>query len=928
MNLKTRRNTGLTLASRLAGFRKTVGARMRQAGGRVPKPSADLAALTAAVAIVATFAGLNMFGFPHYENDEGTYVASAWAMYQQGQLSYYTYNYDHPPFGWFQIGAWSSLIGGFFTFGTAIDTARVLMLLVTVATTLLVFLIVRRLSGYVTCALFATVVFAVSPLGIVLHRQVYLDNIATLWLLVSLYVLIVSRGRVAILALSALAFGLAFWTKEVFIVFLPGFLYLTFNQTHPVHRRFALVVWGTVAVSVISWFVLMAIANDEFLPPGVLWSSPESHVSMIDTYLYQMSRGDNEGVLSPEGEFWKVFRQWVYDDPVLVPVGIATSGLGLFFWRRDRVLFGVSLLVISFLLFLGRGGVVLYWYVIPLLALLAIALGLFAGRVADTLVDWRLPRRTFLAAVLVLTPILVLGGAQANSESFTLDSTSSQRAATRWIVENLPSDSTIITDAYHWTDLRDPSFTGGRTFWNAHYYFPAASDPEIRDDTLQGDWRNIDYLVVSPSTEADVARGYLPVFEEALANSDEVWRFSSGDWWVKVMRVRKLQQRSASDNPVLSKTWAGYKGRFVEDGRVVDPRTGQQTTSEGQAYAMLRAVYMDDKEAFDEVWKWTEENLRVREDGLLAWQYGGRPDEVSSVTDENTATDADTDAALALLFAAKRWEAPEYEREALEILRGIWEQETTDISGDRVVTAGSWARGDDGGPVVVNPSYFAPYAYRIFAEADPDHDWMDLVDSSYGILERIRASSEFGGEAGLAPNWLALDPQTGEPLSAEDAVGPRAGESSFDASRIPWRISLDYLWFEDDRAREVLEGLSLPRRELEQEDRLLASYNLDGSPAADHDAISVYAGVLPGLLFGGDQALAHKVFTERILGEYTSDPEGSYWGEDPDDYYDQNMAWFATAVMDGAMSNLWEGERVIDWDQIFQSNTEQEEPEG
>jgi endoglucanase len=600
---------------------------------------------------------------------------------------------------------------------------------------------------------------------------------------------------------------------------------------------------------------------------------------------------------------------------MLVLGGLAASGLGLLFRRRDRVLFGVSVLVFSFLLFLGRGGVVLYLYVIPLLALLAIALGLLAGCVANEIVDRRFPGRALPVAVLVLTLMLVLGGVQANSESFSLDNTSSQRSATRWIVDNLPGNSTVIMDAYPWADLRDPSFTGGRTFWNAHYYFPAVSDPEIRDDMLQDDWRSIDYLAVSPSTEADISRGYLPLVEEALANSDEVRSFSSGEWWVRVLRVRKVHQLEAPNNPILSKTWEGYKERFVEDGRAVDPRADRRTTSEGQSYAMLRAVYMDDQEAFDEVWRWTEENLQVREDGLLAWEYGGRPDEAPGVADENTATDADTDAALALLFAAQRWDAPEYEREALEILRGIWEQETTDISGERVVTAGSWARGDDGGPVVVNPSYFAPYAYRIFAEADPDHDWMELVDSSYGILERVRASSEFGGEAGLAPDWLALHPQTGELLPAEDEVGPRAGESSYDASRIPWRISLDYLWFEDDRAREVLEGLSLPRRELEQQDRLLASYNPDGSPAADHDAISVYAGVLPGLLFGGDQAMAHKVFTERILGEYTDDPEGSYWGEDPDGYYDQNMAWFATAVMDGAMSNLWEGERVIDWEE-------------
>jgi endo-1,4-beta-D-glucanase Y/4-amino-4-deoxy-L-arabinose transferase-like glycosyltransferase len=911
---KTRRNTGLTLARCFARFRKTMVARIRQPGRRAPKPSADLVALGAAVAIAAGFAGLNMFGFPAYENDEGTYVGSAWAMYQQGQLSYYTYTYDHPPFGWFLIGAWASLVGGFFTFGTAIDTARVMMLVVTILSTLLIFLIVRRVTGRATAALFAALVFAVSPLGVSLHRGVWLDNIATLWLLVSLYILITSRGRVGHVALSALAFGLAFWTKEVFVVFLPGFLYLSFTQAHLVQRRFASVVWGTIAVSVISWFVLMALANDEFLPPGVLWSSLEPHVSMIDTYLYQISRGSNEGLLNPEGEFWKFFGQWSYGDPVLVLGGLAASGVGLLFWRRDRVLFGVSVLVFSFLLFLGRGGVVLYWYVIPLLALLAIVLGLFASRVAD-LVRWRPPLgRTLPVAVLVLT--LVLGGAQANWESFTLNSTSSQRAAARWIVDNLPSNSTIIMDTYAWADLRDPSFTGGPAFWNAHYYFPAASDPEVRSDALQDDWRNIDYLAVSPSTEASMARDHLPLVEEAWANSDEVRGFSSGDWWVEILRVRKLHQLEAPDDPLLANTWEGYKERFVEGGRVIDPQADRRTTSEGQSYAMLRAVYMDDRQAFDEVWRWTEENLRVREDGLLAWQWGTRSDGALGMLDRNTATDGDQDAALALLFAARRWDTPEYEQEALEILRGIWEQETTVIDEERVVTAGSSARGDDGGPVVTNPSYFAPYAYRIFAEADPEHDWMDLVDSSYRILEQVRASSELGGEAGLAPDWLALDSDSGKLLSADGLVDSQADKFSYDASRLPLRLSLDWLWFEDERALEAIRGLSFPRQELEREGQLLAAYQPDGSSAADYESMSMYAGVLPGLLIseGEDPQLAHKVFSEKILTAYVNDAHSAYWGEDADNYYNQNMAWFATAMMDGAMSNLWRGERVIDWE--------------
>ncbi len=113
-------------------------------------------------------------------------MGSAWAMFEQGKLYYYTYTYDHPFLGWLQIGAFSELVGGVMTFGTSVNTGRVLMLIIAVFSTLLVFLIVHRATGRAAAALFAAVIFAVSPLGVLLHRQVWLDNIATLWLLVSL----------------------------------------------------------------------------------------------------------------------------------------------------------------------------------------------------------------------------------------------------------------------------------------------------------------------------------------------------------------------------------------------------------------------------------------------------------------------------------------------------------------------------------------------------------------------------------------------------------------------------------------------------------------------------------------------------------------------------------------------------------------------
>jgi endoglucanase len=278
--------------------------------------------------------------------------------------------------------------------------------------------------------------------------------------------------------------------------------------------------------------------------------------------------------------------------------------------------------------------------------------------------------------------------------------------------------------------------------------------------------------------------------------------------------------------------------------------------------------------------------------------------------------DADQDAALALLFASRRWNAPAYRDEARDMLRGIWDRETAVVGGRRVVVAGDWARGSGSGGAgqpTVNPSYLAPYTYRVFAQADPDHPWMDLVGSSYVLLDQISRSPELGGAAGLVGNWVMLNPRTGAPVPASEAtLGAGANLFSYDASRVLWRLALDWVWFKDDRARRAIDAIELPARELAQNGKLVAAYRLDGTPAAGYEALSMYAGSLGGLLIGGDRETMHRVFAEKILGQYADDPNGAYFG-DAGNYYDQNWAWFATALMDGSLSNLWEGDTTIDW---------------
>jgi hypothetical protein len=128
---------------------------------------------------------INMFNYPHYDQDEGTYMMYAWAV-TRGMLSPYAYGYGHPPLGWIQIAAWTRLTGGFYAFGNALNSGRVLMLLYAVACTLLVYLIARHLEASFVIRLLAIGIFIFSPLSITFQREVLLDNFAAFWFLLSL----------------------------------------------------------------------------------------------------------------------------------------------------------------------------------------------------------------------------------------------------------------------------------------------------------------------------------------------------------------------------------------------------------------------------------------------------------------------------------------------------------------------------------------------------------------------------------------------------------------------------------------------------------------------------------------------------------------------------------------------------------------------
>ena len=129
---------------------------------------------------------VNLTGAPQRIDDEGTYVAQAYALLQYGELAHYTYWYDHPPLGWIQLAGWFLLTGGPDSASSAVAAGRGFMVVVAMITAALLWTLARRLGLSLAAATAAVAVFALSPLAVDLGRTVYLDNIATAWLLAAL----------------------------------------------------------------------------------------------------------------------------------------------------------------------------------------------------------------------------------------------------------------------------------------------------------------------------------------------------------------------------------------------------------------------------------------------------------------------------------------------------------------------------------------------------------------------------------------------------------------------------------------------------------------------------------------------------------------------------------------------------------------------
>lgn len=283
---------------------------------------------------------------------------------------------------------------------------------------------------------------------------------------------------------------------------------------------------------------------------------------------------------------------------------------------------------------------------------------------------------------------------------------------------------------------------------------------------------------------------------------------------------------------VARPVWQAWKERFLmPDGRVVDTLQGQASHSEGQGYGMVLASYFDDAEAFGRMFQWTERNLAVRSDALLAWRW--LPDAATAVPDRNNASDGDLFYAWALVRAATRFDNRAY----LERARGVAEALAATCivpmpgAEGRSVLLPAQFGFDKETHISINPSYYMPLAMREVAVATGVSALAVCAQQGEALMDQL-------AQGGLVPDWVDIS-ESG--MVASESLSANTG---YEALRVP----LFLIWSRIPRhlavrrmsavyARTVHPGVGVPTV-IEP----LSGTVLESSPDAGYQAIAGLVG--------------------------------------------------------------------------------------
>jgi hypothetical protein len=524
--------------------------------GRVRAHRASLAILLGLLVVVAVVHAIGMDQAPQRVDDEGTYVAQAWAVQHWHTLAHYTYWYDHPPLGWMLMAAWTAVTGAFSRASSAVAAGREFMLVVQLVSGGLLYVLARRLGLRRPAAAGTVLLFALSPLALSFHRAVYLDNVATP-LLLAAFVLVLSPGhRLAAHAGAGLCFGTAVLTKETSLLLLPALVWQYWQVNDRRTRRYSLSLAASLFVLLVIAYPLFALLRGELLPGP-------SHVSLFEGIRFQLvDRASGGSPLDPDSVNRHTLGLWLSMDPWLLGGAAVLIPVGLWVRRLRPVTAAFAILAVMAL----RPG----YLPIPLvIGMLPFASLLLAG-VTDAALRrsapaapaapaagssgaaasstgpagpsrvaagrGRMAAGSVLVAVCLLATAVVVGPRwwQKDRDLMTVDHDAPFRQAEAWITANVPHQGRLLVDDSLWVDLVERGYPPGQVVW----FYKLDTDRDVKARYPRG-WRDFDYVVSAATLHAFPDR--LPQVAEAVRHSRVVASFGHGAERVEIRKVQGSQ---------------------------------------------------------------------------------------------------------------------------------------------------------------------------------------------------------------------------------------------------------------------------------------------------------------------------------------------------------------------------------------------------
>ncbi|WP_035359306.1 cellulose synthase complex periplasmic endoglucanase BcsZ [Edaphobacter aggregans] len=353
--------------------------------------------------------------------------------------------------------------------------------------------------------------------------------------------------------------------------------------------------------------------------------------------------------------------------------------------------------------------------------------------------------------------------------------------------------------------------------------------------------------------------------------------------------------------------WESYALAVLDpQGRVIDRSAQDRTTSEGQSYAMFFALVDNDRARFDKLLHWTEINLANGNLALQlpAWNWGKAPDGSWRVLDPHSASDADLWMSYSLLEAGRLWREPRYDRLGMAMAARIAQQEAAFVP--RVGTTllpGATGFHPDSETWVLNPSYLEPSVLAHLAKIMPNGPWAAIL----GSLDPILAQ---GSGVGFAMDWIEAGTTVRPALSpAQHASGDSAAVplGSFDAIRVylwlgiadPQTPGVKTMLHRIGGMAEYLKSHPLPPQQVDPQGRVLNP----NAPSGFSAAVVPYLKALD---------MKHHANAQMDRLAATKDAATGLYGK-TGNYYDQNLALFATGWIEGRYRFDREGKLRVKW---------------